>query len=182
MISLKSNLTKKLLSYLFINPHEKLYVNELSRKLDLDKRNLVKKIKELEGEGILISESRGNLKLYSINKNFPLYKEYKNIILKTIGVENKLKEIIQKVVGIKTAYIYGSYAKDKMDTHSDIDLLIVGNHDILQLQSRLNKLQREIDREINVVNMEKKELESRIKKGDHFIKEILNKKHIKLIG
>ena len=52
MISLKSKVTKKILNYFFINPHENLYVNEISRKLQLDKRNLVKKIKELESKVI----------------------------------------------------------------------------------------------------------------------------------
>jgi predicted transcriptional regulator with HTH domain len=47
MISLRSEITKKLLNYFFLNPKESLYVNELSRNLALDKRNLVKKIKEL---------------------------------------------------------------------------------------------------------------------------------------
>jgi len=50
MISLKSKITRKLLNYFFLNPKESLYVNELSRNLALDKRNLVKKIKELETE------------------------------------------------------------------------------------------------------------------------------------
>ena len=59
-------LTQKILNYFFINPQENLYVNELSRKLQLDKRNLVKKLKELETEGILNSKTRGTLKFYSI--------------------------------------------------------------------------------------------------------------------
>ncbi len=40
MISLKSKITRKLLNYFFLNPKESLYVNELSRNLALDKRNL----------------------------------------------------------------------------------------------------------------------------------------------
>jgi len=75
MIPLRSEITRKLLDYFFINPHENLYVNELTRKLNLDKRNLVKKIRQLENEGILKSQSRGNLKLYSINTDYSLYKE-----------------------------------------------------------------------------------------------------------
>ena len=72
MISLISKITRELLNYFFVNPHEGLYVNELAIKLMLDKRNLVKKLRELEKEGILKSQKRGNLKLYSININFPL--------------------------------------------------------------------------------------------------------------
>ena len=70
MISLRSEITKKLLNYFFLNPQESLYVNELSRKLALDKRNLVKKLKELENETILKSEKRGNLRFYSINRDY----------------------------------------------------------------------------------------------------------------
>lgn len=84
MVSLRSGVTRKVLNYFFVNPQESLYVNELSRKLDLDKRNLVKKLKELESEGLLKSELRGNLKIYSINKSYPLYKEYQKIILNTV--------------------------------------------------------------------------------------------------
>ncbi|MDH5707109.1 MAG: nucleotidyltransferase domain-containing protein [Candidatus Aminicenantes bacterium] len=181
MISLRSEITRKLLNYFFINPQENLYVNELSRKLDLDKRNLVKKLKELEKDGIIKSQIRGNIKLYSINKSYPLYEEYKKIILKTIGVEDKFRRILTEVEGIKEAYIYGSYAKNKMDIHSDIDLLVIGDHKISLLQKNLNKLQREIDREINSISMDELEFKKRIKKKDPFIVEILENKHIQLI-
>ncbi|MBU2568161.1 MAG: hypothetical protein KJ967_05270 [Elusimicrobia bacterium] len=91
MISLKSGITRKLLNYFFINPKDGFYVNELSRKLVLDKRNLIKKIRELETEGILKSYVRGNLKIYSINRNYPLYNEYRRIVIKTLGFENALR-------------------------------------------------------------------------------------------
>ncbi len=181
MISLRSEITRKLLNYFFINPQENLYVNELSRKLSLDKRNLVKKLKELEKDGIIKSQIRGNIKLYSIDKSYPLYEEYKKIILKTIGVEDKLRRILTEVEGIKEAYIYGSYAKNKMDINSDIDLLIIGDHEISLLQKNLNKLQREIDREINPVSMDELEFKNRVKKKDPFISEVLRNKHIQLI-
>lgn len=181
MISLKSEITKAVLNYFFISPHQHLYVNELSRKLSLDKRNLVKKLRELEKEGILQSEKRGNLKLYSLNRTYSLYKEYKKIILATIGFEEKLKRTIQEVQGIKEVYIYGSYAKDTMDVHSDIDVLAVGNHNIVALQKRLGRLQKETDREINIINMDEDEFKKRIKSRDFFILGILRKKHIKII-
>jgi predicted nucleotidyltransferase len=163
-----------------MNPQETLYVNELSRKLDLDKRNLVKKIKELEKEGILKSQSRGNLKLYSINKNYALYKEYRQIILKTLGFEHKLRKIIEGTKGVKEAYIYGSYAENKMDVHSDIDLLVVGSHSIVLLQRHLSRLQKDVDREIHAVNMDEREFRKRIKAKDTFVSNVLKKKHIKI--
>ncbi len=181
MISLRSKITQRILNYFFINPQESLYVNELSRKLSLDKRNLVKKIKELESEGILESNTRGNLRLYSINRKYPLYKEYERIVLKAVGFEDRLNKILQEIEGISQAYIYGSYAKNKLDVHSDIDLLVVGDHSIVSLQRKLNKLQKDIDREINALNMGDKEFKKRVKDKDQFILDILGKKNIKII-
>jgi len=49
------------------------------------------------------------------------------------------------------------------------------------LQKKLNKLQKEIDREINSVNMEIKEFKKRIKDKNPFIQGVLNSKYIKII-
>jgi len=181
MISLNSEITAKLLNYFYVNPHANLYINEISRKLKLDKRNLVKKLKELEKEGILKSYFRGNMKFYSINKSYPLYEEYGKIIKKTIGFEIKIKDVLKDVPGIEKTYIFGSYAKNKMDVHSDIDMLIVGKHDIINTQSKIGKLQKEINREINVVNLDEKEFKRKLKQKDPFILEIINGNNIKLI-
>lgn len=181
MISLRSDITKKILNYFFVNPDDGLYVNELSRKLNLDKRNLVKKLKELETGGLLKSHLRGNLKIYTINKSFPFYKEYKKIILATVGLEDRLKKILKGIRGIKEAYLYGSFAEDKQKTHSDIDLLIVGDHDILELQRRLNPLQNEIGREINTVNIDEKEKRKKMENNDPFLLKVLTKKNVKLL-
>ena len=80
MISLRSEITRKLLQYFFLHPEESLYTNELGRKFQLDKRNLVKKLRELEEEGILQCRIIGNIKLYSINREYPLYNEYCRIV------------------------------------------------------------------------------------------------------
>jgi uncharacterized protein len=181
MISLRSAITKKLLNYFFINPEESLYVNELARKLGLDKRNLVKKAKELETEGILKSHARGNLKLYSIDKNYSFYHEFKKIFLRTVGLEANLKKIITETTGVKQAYIYGSYAQNNLDTHSDIDILVVGDYSMAELQGKLSRLQKEIDREINTVNLDESEYKKRLKDKGSFIAGILKRKHIKLI-
>lgn len=181
MISLRSSITKKILNYFFINPHESLYVNELSRKLALDKRNLVKKVKELELDGILTHQKRGNLKLYTINTRYPMYQEFRKIIMATIGVEGQLRSLLRDVDGIKEAYIYGSYAKNTMDSHSDIDVLVVGNVSAIDLQKQTHRLQRDIDREINVTAMDQLEFKRKTKSKDPFIGGILKQKHIKII-
>lgn len=179
MISLKSKTVLELLNHFFLHEDENLYVNELVRRLGIDKRNLLKKLKECENAGLFKTEFKGNLKYYSLNKDFPLYNEYKKIILKTTGIETRLRELLEKIKGIKRAFIYGSYVSDKMDASSDIDVFVIGNHKVIEVQKAISALQKRIDREINVINIGEKEFLS--KKDDPFLSDIIKKDKIELV-
>ncbi len=178
MISLRSKITQKLLGYFFINPDKKLYIQEMCKKFNLDKRNLVKKLYELEKNSILTLTNIGNLKLYSINTDCPLYNDLKNLFNKTIGIESNLKQIVNKEKDIKKAIIYGSYALENLNTYSDIDLLLIGDHNIIKFQRKISRIQNEIDREINNVNMDLTEYNKRKRKKNPFIINIFNNKHM----
>lgn len=179
MVSLRSKITRELLGYFFLHEGENLYVNELVRRLDIDKRNLSKKLNELEGVGFFKTESRGNLKYYSLNKTFPLYNEYKKIILKTVGIEIELRKLLENIKGITRAFIYGSYVTNKMDTSSDIDVIVIGNHKVVDVQKAVGALQKRVDREINVINIGEREFI--LKKNDPFISDVLKKDKIELV-
>lgn len=179
MIHVKSSAAKKILGYFFLHENESLFVNEMARLFKEDKRNLVRKLNEFETLGLFKIESRGNLKLYSLNKKFPLYKEYKNLVFKTLGIEVELRNILKQIAGIKRAFIYGSYASDKFDDLSDIDLMVIGRHNIIDLQKEIAKLQKKVGREINLVNLDEGEIKS--KKKDPFIVQVMKGRKIELL-
>lgn len=147
--------------------------------MELDPKNVHRKLSELEQEGLLKSEFRGKERYFSIDKNYPLLEPYRQIFLKTSGIEQRLKQILTKITGIKAAYLFGSYARNRMDASSDIDILIVGAHSPLQVQKRFTPLQIETGREINVVNMDPKEFGQ--KKKENFLKNIFDNKPIQLL-
>mgnify|MGYP001240425611 CR=1 FL=1 len=96
MFSLRSQITIKILGFFFLNPTQKLYINELAEKIKADPGNLFRKLKELEAEGILLSETRGREKFFGLNKNYPLLKEIKKTFEAKYGLPNLLK---QKLAG-----------------------------------------------------------------------------------
>lgn len=179
MLKFSSKTTKKLLSHFFLHEDESLYFNEIVRRLGEDKRNLAKKIREFESLGLLIVESKGNLKIYSINKKFPLYKEYKKVVLQTAGFEGELKKNLMKVNGIKEAFIFGSYAENKMDGLSDIDVMVVGEHNTIDLHKAVSMVQKTVDREINITSMSQKEYCA--KQKDPFVSKVVKGKKVVLI-
>lgn len=86
MISFRSKITRKIISYFLTNKTAQNYTNELARILQVDPANLDKKLKELTAESILIREEKGNQVYYSLNLYYPLLKETEAIFNKTHGL------------------------------------------------------------------------------------------------
>ncbi|MCK4824239.1 nucleotidyltransferase domain-containing protein [bacterium] len=181
MISLRSKVTIKLLDYYFLNPEAPVYINELARILDLDPKNTETKLKELEREGLFKSEFRGKQRYFFLAKDNPVLEHYRQIFLKTYGIEKRLKDMMGNIKGLKGAYLFGSYASNKMDSSSDIDLLAIGMHSVLELQRVVTKLQKDTGREFNVINLSPKEFEKKKKEKDPFITGVLKTKIIRII-
>lgn len=181
MISLRSKITKKVLNYFFLNEDQRFYVNELAKIINEDPMNVYRKLIELKKLGILSDEFEGKQRYFFINKNYPLLKAYKNIILKGLGFEKILSDNLKKVKGVKSAYIFGSYAQNKFSAGSDIDLLAVGDFNALDLQKIIIKIQKLTGREINCVELTELEFNKRLKKKDPFLKDIFAKRYIKIL-
>ena len=181
MINLKSKVARKILDYYFINPNRSHYINELAGILDLDPKNTYRKLEELEAGGLLKSEFKGKQRYFSVDKKSPLLKEYKKILFLTSGWEKKLTQDLKGLKGLGQAYIFGSVAKGKMDDKSDIDLLLVGSHSVLASSRIISKLQKEIGREINAVQMSSQEFTAKKRTKNDFIMNILKGKNIKLL-
>ncbi|MCG2809185.1 MAG: nucleotidyltransferase domain-containing protein [Candidatus Portnoybacteria bacterium] len=179
MINFKSKIAQRVLGYFLVNLQADMYLNEMVRKFTVDRGNLVKKLAEWEKEGILIKRKRGNLSIYKINQRYPFLSEVRSIFKKSFGIEKILREKLKCIKGIKFAIIFGSYAKDKLSAESDIDLLLVGSHDSIDATKEIIKLQKQFDREINVIDMSLEEFEE--KQNEEFLKNIFSEKHIKLI-
>jgi len=168
------------LNYFFLNPHEALYVNEMARLLSLDPGNLIKKLSELEREGILISEFRGHQRYYRLNSDYSFLKEYKAIFAKTFGVESMIKKSFA-LPGIRQLILFGSYARGEMEPESDVDILVVGDTPHLTLEKSALNLRRHLHREVNVVDFSEEEFRDRMKRKDPFLMDVLKHPHLNLL-
>lgn len=136
----------------------------------------------MEKEGILISEYKANARYFKANKDYPLYKEIKSIVFKTVGVIGSIKEAFKKAGKIDFSFIYGSYAKSKENYLSNIDLVIIGKPDEDTIIKELDKLEEILKREINYKLYTLDDFWKEIKRKDPFILEILRDKKVMIIG
>jgi len=181
MFLLRSKVANKILNLFFLNEEEHFYINEIAKLIEEDPSNVYKKLIELKKLGILFDEFQGKERYFSLNKKYPLLKEYKKIILKENGFEKNLKDEFEKIKGIESVYVFGSYVNQKLSLESDIDILVIGNFDIIKFQKAVLKIQKLINREINSVEFTKEEFQKRKKNKDPFLEDIFSKKYIKIL-
>ena len=177
---LNNKLRTKLFSYAFTNPDSNHYLRELAGIIGEDPGNLSRELKKLEREGLYKTSVRGRMKFYSLNRNYPLFEEYKNIIAKTSGVIGRLRELTAAFEGIVFAFIYGSYAKGKDNAGSDIDLVIVGSFEENSFTKDINAIEAQIGREINFTVYSLEEYLEEKNKSGSFLCEVLKGETIAL--
>lgn len=178
----KSKARQAIFRLYFTNPEKSFYLRELERELKTPVSILRKELITLEKEGLFSSAKQGNLLYYSLNKEYPLYNEIKAIVFKTIGIQGTLTKTLLPLKDIEVALIYGSYAKNSSNAKSDVDLFIIGNPDEDILVEIINKLEKNLKREINYSIFSRADFERKKNQKDSFIEDVLKNKKIFLTG
>ena len=175
--------TKRSLLKLFLTNTERAFYTREVAKLTGEPLNAVRReLGYLEKAGLLESRREGNLKYFTVVKEFPFYQELKKIIYSTVGLGDYLRNRLKDSDQIELAFIYGSVAKNQEREKSDIDLFMVGEIEEDELHKMVSDIEKEISREINYTLMTKKEFRERSKKGEPFIKRIEREEKLILKG
>jgi predicted nucleotidyltransferase len=182
MLDMRSKARQKLLAYYFTNPTTRHHLRDLAERLGVDPSNLSKELSRLEREGLFRSEVSGRQKYFQLNRQYPLFNEVRSIIAKTIGAVPLLAESLNKIEGIEEAYLYGSFARNQQDAASDVDVLVIGKPKSDTLAEVVQKLERQLGREINYTVLTRKELESRRDRKDSFLENVWHNKRVSLVG
>ena len=181
MLSLRSDLRRKVLTFFYVNREARVYVRQLAAALDADSTNLSRELTRLAHEGFLSAEREGRQLYYSVNHAYPYLKPVFALLQGSVGIEPTLKKALQPVNGIESAWIFGSFAKGEADANSDIDLLIVGRPDQARLSREIRKTEKALHREVSYTVFTPEELKRRIARHDPFVMDIWNGKRIGLI-
>jgi predicted nucleotidyltransferase len=171
-----------LLNLFLTNPERSFYMQEIGRILGKKPGTFQRAINNMVSEGVLISEYKANARFFQANKKYPIYKELKSIVFKTVGVQGRIRDALEEIGNVKFAFIYGSYAKARETYVSDIDLVVIGNANEDTLIKVLDSLEDKFQREINYKLYTFKEFKKEIKEKEPFLLEIMRDKKIMLIG
>ncbi len=180
----------KLLKIFLTHPGEYYYVRELARQTEERINSVRRELTNLVEFGIVVEEDKIKMdlehdglkqkkKFYTVNTDFVLYQEFKNLILKSrLLLEKTLARQIDSLGKIKFLVLSGIFVDNPS---AKTDLLIVGNFDKKKLENLIAKLEKNFEQTIRYTAMDNKEFDYRNQVTDKFLFEILEGKKIVLI-
>lgn len=154
LISSKTRI--KLLLKFFLNSKTTAYLRSLESEFG-DSTNAIRlELNKLEKAGMLSSSQKGNKKIFQANTKHPLFNEIHNILLKQIGLDQIIENVVERLGDIDKVFLIGDFAKG-LDSQI-IDLIFIGDIEKTYLLDLVGKAERLIQRKIRYLIYQDSEL------------------------
>lgn len=147
LISSKTRI--KLLLKFFLNSSTTSYLRNLESEFGDSTNSIRLELNRLEEAGMLTSFLQGNKKFFRANTEHPLFGEVHNILLKYIGFDKIIENIIERLGEVEKVYVSGAFARG-LDSQI-IDLVFIGNINKAYLIELIDKVELLIKRKLRYV-------------------------------
>lgn len=159
LISSKTRI--KLLLKFFLNSNTTSYLRGLESEFGDSTNSIRLELNRFEQAGMLSSFLEGNKKYFRANTTHPLYKEVHTIILKYVGFDQIIDQVIERLGDVHKVYVTGDFAKG-LDSKI-IDLVFLGDINKEYLIHLVEKTEKLINRRIRyIVYCQEEELEKAV--------------------
>jgi len=99
---------QRVLRVIFGQPDRSFYASELIRDAGTGSGAAQRELARLEASGLIVARRIGNQKHYQANATSPLFSELRNIVLKTVGLAEPLRDALKPVSSsIRAAFVTG---------------------------------------------------------------------------
>ena len=141
-----SKMRIRILMRLFLNPNQQAYLRGLADEFNASTSQVREELQHLSEAGLLTSTKEGRQTNYQANSEHPLFPELQSMVRKSLGMDQILESIIERLGNLKLAYLVDDYAQGK-DTGL-IDLVLIGDIDRENLDDLIKKTEKYISRKI----------------------------------
>jgi len=177
----------KILKLFLLNPDTSFYIRQVSRHLNLQLNAVRRELENLLTIGLLTSHQgdedaeggRTDRKYYQVNKDFVLFSEIRELIIKAqILCEREFTEKLRKLGQIKLLILSGLFLNDK---EAQVDMLIVGEFSKDKVAKLVKELEGELVSEVNYAVLTEEEFRYRRQVTDVFLYAVLEGQKIVVI-
>jgi predicted nucleotidyltransferase len=171
------------LALLYGRADSSFYTKQILDAVKIGRGTVQRELKNLTDTGIIIREVQGRQVYYRANARCPIFGELKNIVRKTFGMADVIRESLSPNADkIRVAFIFGSVARGTDDRRSDVDLMVVGKISFGDVVSLLTPAEQKLGREVNAVVYPVAEFKKKVKEDHHFVKTVLEEEKIFVMG
>jgi hypothetical protein len=114
----------KLLLKFFLNSSASGYLRSLEGEFGESTNAIRQELNKFESAGLLSSASEGNKKVFRANVKHPLYSDIRSLLMKHIGLDTVIDNVIKKLGDVEAVFLVGKFARG-IDNQI-IDLVFVG--------------------------------------------------------
>ncbi len=169
LISSKTRI--KLLLKFFLNSNTTAYLRSLETEFGESTNAIRLELNRLEEAGMLASFTDGNKKMFRANTSHPLFGEIHTILLKTLGLDQVVLSVIERLGDVEQVFLVGEFAKG--NDSPIIDLIFIGHIDKTYLVSVVERVEALIKRKIRYLIYGPEEFDYSMKLDPNFETESL---------
>lgn len=148
----------KLLFKFFLNGKTRGYLRGLSTEFKESTNAIRVELNRMEKAGMLNCHTEGNRRYYAANTEYPLFREIQSILLKHIGIDRIISNVVERLGEVEEVFLLGSFARGV--DGPVVDLLLVGNIDKVYLTRLIHKAENLIDRKIRTLVYAREEFDA----------------------
>jgi predicted nucleotidyltransferase len=117
--------------------------------------------------------TRGRTRYY-LNRGHSWIAPLRMFLECAVGGLDVLRAKLAELEGIDIAFVFGSYATSEQTLESDIDLVVIGEHNLKTLAGSISEVERRIGKEIQIIPYSPEEWRKRFAERDHFVVSLLD--------
>jgi len=115
----------KLLLKFFLNSQTTAYLRNLETEFGESTNAIRIELNRFEKAGLLSSSVSGNKKVFKANTNHPFFPEIHKLLIKYVGIDQIIEEVVLRIGNLMKAYVTGDFAQGRRG--KVIDILLIGD-------------------------------------------------------
>lgn len=151
---LRTRVQGDILAWIFLHPDESHSIAEIARAVGTSEPTVLREVDRLAAADLIVEVRRGRARLIRPNAANPATRPLGELLAVTYGPVPVVRDELNGISGIESAWIYGSWAERYNGTPGrspgDVDVLVVGTADEDELWAAAERATQRVGREVTI--------------------------------
>lgn len=146
----RSQMQVEALGLLLLQPAREWSLDELAEIVDSPKSSVHRELRRATDAGLLVRDDAQRPHRYRAAVDSPAYEPLRELLERTVGVADRLRNALEGIAGVQVAAIHGSWASGKVGPTSDIDVVVIASGDDREARKAIRRVCRDAGREADI--------------------------------